>query len=51
MIIFVSKSNNELEFEKWSEIFDYLKINEINDIYIKSPISDLINILIHLFME
>ena len=42
IIIFISKSNNELEFEKLgAKFFDYLKTNEINDIYIKTPIFNL----------
>ncbi len=41
IIIFFSNSNRELEFEKLgAKFFDYLKINEINDIYIKSPLSN-----------
>jgi len=38
VVIFLSKSNTELEFEKLgAKFFDYLKKNEIHDIYIKTP--------------
>ncbi len=38
VVIFLNKTNNELDFEKiGAKFFDYLKKNEINDILINTP--------------
>ena len=38
IIIFLSRSINELEFEKLgANFYDYLKKNDVDDIFIKSP--------------